>query len=117
VFIDNTKLSSIFVYTLSINPYEKNPSNKKEFVTFFLINTFFLLLDPQHIHNDNDYQEKFPNVCDAFTQNAGKCCSEKTLKRRLPILTWMPKYTFQDLFYDTVAGLSVGLTVIPQGEY
>ncbi|KAL7017540.1 hypothetical protein ACKWTF_010418 [Chironomus riparius] len=74
--------------------------------------------NPQHVHNDNDsevYREKFPNVCDAFTQNAGKCCSEKTLKRRLPILTWMPKYTFSTLFYDTVAGLSVGLTVIPQG--
>lgn len=84
--------------------------------------TYLLLiiysLDPQLVQNDNEseiYQEKFPNVCDSFTQNAGKCCSEKTLKRRLPILTWMPKYTFSTLFYDTVAGLSVGLTVIPQG--
>ncbi|XP_070490563.1 sodium-independent sulfate anion transporter-like isoform X2 [Chironomus tepperi] len=74
--------------------------------------------NPQHVHNVNDseiYQEKFPNVCDTLTSNVGKCCSEKTLKRRLPILTWMPKYTFSTLFYDTVAGLSVGLTVIPQG--
>lgn len=34
---------------------------------------------------------------------------------RLPIITWLPKYNFQDLYGDAVAGVTVALTVIPQG--
>ncbi|ALC38932.1 CG9702 [Drosophila busckii] len=42
-------------------------------------------------------------------------CSVKTLKRRLPILSWLPKYNASDALGDLIAGLTVGLTVIPQG--
>ncbi|XP_013203060.1 sodium-independent sulfate anion transporter [Microtus ochrogaster] len=42
------------------------------------------------------------------------CCSRGTLKRRLPILAWLPVYSLQWLKMDFIAGLSVGLTVIPQ---
>ena len=39
-----------------------------------------------------------------------------TLKQRLPIVDWLPKYKFpQFLVGDGIAGLTVGFTVIPQG--
>lgn len=33
----------------------------------------------------------------------------------LPILKWLPKYRLNYLFYDFIAGITVGLTAIPQG--
>lgn len=63
-------------------------------------------------------------------QNQRDCCSatgdwlkdtasnvfrKKTLYRRLPILEWLPKYNRNDVVGDLVAGITVGLTVIPQG--
>lgn len=40
--------------------------------------------------------------------------NRKTLNKRIPILTWLPKYNKQDAIGDLVAGFTVGLTVIPQ---
>lgn len=52
----------------------------------------------------------------------GYCTSEKYqhmiktwLRRKLPILEWLPKYNIQDFFYDFITGLSVGITVVLQG--
>ncbi|XP_027811345.2 sodium-independent sulfate anion transporter isoform X2 [Marmota flaviventris] len=42
------------------------------------------------------------------------CCSPAAMQRRLPILAWLPDYSLQWLKMDFIAGLSVGLTVIPQ---
>ncbi|CAN7942590.1 unnamed protein product, partial [Ixodes hexagonus] len=36
-------------------------------------------------------------------------------KNRVPILKWLPKYSLLDLHGDFVAGMTVALTVIPQG--
>lgn len=44
-----------------------------------------------------------------------KICNTKTLKRRLPIVEWLPKYTTGILVQDVIAGLTVGLTAIAQG--
>lgn len=41
--------------------------------------------------------------------------TKKQLLRKLPILAWLPKYTFSYLASDLIAGITVGLTVIPQG--
>ncbi|XP_051015134.1 LOW QUALITY PROTEIN: sodium-independent sulfate anion transporter [Acomys russatus] len=43
-----------------------------------------------------------------------RCCSRVALQRRLPILAWLPAYSLHWLRMDFIAGLSVGLTVIPQ---
>ncbi|KAI1284990.1 Sodium-independent sulfate anion transporter [Halotydeus destructor] len=51
------------------------------------------------------------------------CCSwckqrfftKEKLKRRLPIATWLPKYSFDDAKGDLVAGISVAFTIVPQG--
>ena len=42
-------------------------------------------------------------------------CSSGALKKRIPILDWLPKYKQDYLLADFVAGLTVGLTAIPQG--
>jgi hypothetical protein len=34
---------------------------------------------------------------------------------QVPILGWLPSYTSEDAVSDLVAGVTVGLTVIPQG--
>lgn len=52
-------------------------------------------------------------------ENLRNCCSKKyaldLLKRRLPFLVWLPKYNVEDLKGDLIAGMTVALTVIPQG--
>ncbi|XP_075969188.1 sodium-independent sulfate anion transporter-like [Anticarsia gemmatalis] len=42
-------------------------------------------------------------------------CSTKLLKKRLPILGWLPKYKTEYLVQDFIAGITVALTAIPQG--
>ncbi|XP_076624180.1 sodium-independent sulfate anion transporter isoform X1 [Colletes latitarsis] len=39
---------------------------------------------------------------------------KKLLKSRVPVLKWLPFYTIHDALGDLVAGLTVGLTLIPQ---
>lgn len=40
--------------------------------------------------------------------------TRKTLYKRVPIMSWLPAYTKEDGIGDLVAGVTVGLTVIPQ---
>ncbi|KAK5866322.1 hypothetical protein PBY51_020522 [Eleginops maclovinus] len=42
------------------------------------------------------------------------CCSYSTLKAWLPILSWLPRYRLKWLQMDLLAGLTVGLTTVPQ---
>lgn len=42
-------------------------------------------------------------------------CSKRTLRKRLPILQWLPKYNTTKLLLDVIAGVTVALTAIPQG--
>ena len=46
---------------------------------------------------------------------ARRGCTRKLLFKRVPIVTWLPKYNGSAAVADFVAGLTVGLTVIPQG--
>ncbi|XP_029455046.1 sodium-independent sulfate anion transporter isoform X2 [Rhinatrema bivittatum] len=43
-----------------------------------------------------------------------QCCSYQTLQKRLPVLWWLPQYSWHYLKFDLIAGLTVGLTVVPQ---
>ncbi|KAG8266450.1 hypothetical protein J6590_071766 [Homalodisca vitripennis] len=36
------------------------------------------------------------------------------LSQRLPIIQWLPKYTSEDAVCDVIAGITVGLTLMPQ---
>lgn len=50
------------------------------------------------------------------------CCAKclksifrrKTLYKRLPILRWLPKYSKSDALGDLIAGITVGLLLVPQ---
>ncbi|XP_011204094.2 sodium-independent sulfate anion transporter [Bactrocera dorsalis] len=52
---------------------------------------------------------------DWLKDTAANVFRKKTLYKRLPILEWLPKYDRNDVVGDLVAGITVGLTVIPQG--
>lgn len=39
----------------------------------------------------------------------------KIVYKKLPILTWAPKYNTHQLVSDAIAGITVALTVMPQG--
>lgn len=43
-----------------------------------------------------------------------KCFTLNTVKNVLPVLTWLPHYRASFVIDDFVAGLTVGLTAIPQ---
>lgn len=45
---------------------------------------------------------------------ARRCCSLAKLKAWLPILSWLPRYQLKWLQMDVLAGLTVGLTTVPQ---
>ncbi|KAJ8728421.1 hypothetical protein PYW08_016806 [Mythimna loreyi] len=46
---------------------------------------------------------------------SSKLCGMESWKRRLPITIWLPKYSLEFLLRDAIAGITVGLTSIPQG--
>jgi len=43
-----------------------------------------------------------------------KTCTVELLKKRLPIVTWLPTYNWSMFVFDMIAGFTVGLTLIPQ---
>lgn len=49
-----------------------------------------------------------------FRRHVRKAFSAETVKNRLPVLKWLPKYRLQQLQGDLIAGITVGLTIIPQ---
>ncbi|XP_075147654.1 sodium-independent sulfate anion transporter [Haematobia irritans] len=63
---------------------------------------------------DNLYHENLPNICQIAKNRSKKCCEPATFKQFFPIFSWLPKYNGQFLLADCVAGLTVGLTAIPQ---
>ena len=71
--------------------------------------------DPDAIDDDSKVDENALSACCGDTvRRLRHACSRKTLYKRLPILRWLPRYNGQDALGDLVAGVTVGLTVIPQ---
>ncbi|XP_063054679.1 sodium-independent sulfate anion transporter [Engraulis encrasicolus] len=57
----------------------------------------------------------FPEARNSAAQDWCKSClSVRTLHRWIPILSWLPKYNFQWLLMDVLAGITVALTTVPQ---
>ncbi|XP_013099547.2 sodium-independent sulfate anion transporter isoform X2 [Stomoxys calcitrans] len=67
-----------------------------------------------YLVSHNLYHENLPNICQIVKNRSKKCCEPATCKQFLPIISWLPKYNVQFLLADFVAGLTVGLTAIPQ---
>ncbi|XP_064635425.1 sodium-independent sulfate anion transporter-like isoform X4 [Lineus longissimus] len=74
--------------------------------------------------NDTD-DEEGPHCCLTLKEMACNCerckvlakdfCSAENAKKKFPIVQWLPKYRLDTLQCDVIAGLTVGLMVIPQG--
>lgn len=66
-----------------------------------------------------DDEKKQRGCCEAtgdwFRDLGSNIFRKKILYKRLPILNWLPKYNTNDFIGDLIAGITVGLTVIPQG--
>lgn len=81
---------------------------------------FFSSLSLSFVHWTDysyDYSEQWPPVCSILNRNVRRMYNNRKqiLMNRLPILKWVPTYKLSYLFYDFIAGLTVGLTAIPQG--
>lgn len=59
-------------------------------------------------------KEKVDNVYPWVRRKVVGGFTRKNVFRRLPIMEWLPKYSTEDAVGDLVAGVTVGLTVIPQ---
>lgn len=76
-----------------------------------------------HFHGSSDFI--LSSSCDStqYASKRSKSCAQsfkdifrmKTLYKRVPILQWLPQYTLDKGIGDFIAGLTVGMTVIPQG--
>lgn len=64
---------------------------------------------------DHKSPKKGCNIADFLESSVKNVFRKKTLYKRFPILSWLPRYTRNDAIGDVIAGITVGLTVIPQG--
>ncbi|KAI4501430.1 hypothetical protein M0802_003307 [Mischocyttarus mexicanus] len=56
----------------------------------------------------------FSSIRNWLCRRIKRTCKKKLLYKRIPILAWLPKYRKEYIASDLVAGVTVGLTVIPQ---
>ena len=66
--------------------------------------------------SDHDLDDESPTTgWETCTTAARKVFNKKLLFKRIPILSWLPSYNGEQAVSDLIAGLTVGLTIIPQG--
>jgi len=59
-------------------------------------------------------KEKLKEIPGYIKRKAKSMFRKKMIYKRVPILNWLPQYNTSDAVGDFVAGITVGLTVIPQ---
>ncbi|XP_076275222.1 sodium-independent sulfate anion transporter-like isoform X1 [Rhynchophorus ferrugineus] len=72
----------------------------------------FREIDDGDVHTS--YSHKFHAIASLARKKIVSVWTKKTLYKRVPILKWIPQYTSADGVGDLLAGITVGLTVIPQ---
>ena len=91
-----------------------NESGKLQNETTEILESSPLLTDNSGYNNDSDVGK-----C-AITKEAAKKCIDKyvhmnCINKYIPIAVWLPNYSCDNLMGDIIAGLTVGLMVVPQG--
>uniref|UniRef100_U5EHL8 Putative sulfate/bicarbonate/oxalate exchanger sat-1 n=1 Tax=Corethrella appendiculata TaxID=1370023 RepID=U5EHL8_9DIPT len=71
----------------------------------------FILTDDGRKISSNSKLANFQQWCET---KANRLLTKKMLHKRLSIFRWLPNYNSEDAVGDLVAGITVGLTVIPQ---
>ncbi|XP_014241008.1 sodium-independent sulfate anion transporter [Cimex lectularius] len=74
----------------------------------------FILVEDLGPRRKISVKEKVDSVIPWFERKVKKTWTIKTFKRRFPITSWFRAYQKDDAIGDLVAGVTVGLTVIPQ---
>ncbi|XP_070497837.1 sodium-independent sulfate anion transporter-like [Chironomus tepperi] len=69
------------------------------------------MLDEEEPKSTTEQIKEIPSKIKKKAQNAFR---KKNIYKRIPIFNWLPKYTKEDAIGDAIAGITVGLTVIPQ---
>ncbi|KAF5293672.1 hypothetical protein FQA39_LY03157 [Lamprigera yunnana] len=77
----------------------------------FIGSNDFILVETNKSHST---KEAIKSIVPWMKRKTERALTKKMLYRRLPILNWLPKYSGADAVGDLVAGITVGLTVIPQ---
>ena len=49
-------------------------------------------------------------------RNFHRICAPQRIFYYLPILSWIPRYSYKDLPADVIAGLAVAMLLVPQGD-
>ncbi|XP_018331553.1 sodium-independent sulfate anion transporter [Agrilus planipennis] len=69
---------------------------------------------PESKYNQQNSLPFKPTVIHWIKERTKRSCTKKTLRKRIPIVHWLPDYDLSKAVSDLVAGTTVGLTVIPQ---
>ncbi|XP_066159241.1 sodium-independent sulfate anion transporter-like isoform X1 [Euwallacea fornicatus] len=75
-------------------------------------NNFIVIEDSSQCHAS--YSHRLKDALHMTKRKVAGICTKKTLFKRIPILRWLPTYNGEAAVGDLLAGLTVGLTVIPQ---
>jgi sodium-independent sulfate anion transporter 11 len=60
------------------------------------------------------WRERLSSLGENVRRKTKRTFTRKLMFKRLPVLRWLPLYTLADGVGDLVAGITVGLTIIPQ---
>ncbi|XP_026750250.2 sodium-independent sulfate anion transporter [Galleria mellonella] len=69
---------------------------------------------PDDKHASNDYIISDGAPREGWRSALRRRINRKTLHKRIPITAWLPQYNTEKAVGDLIAGITVGLTVIPQ---
>ncbi|CAH2086824.1 unnamed protein product [Euphydryas editha] len=67
------------------------------------------------VTNSGSAETRSRTIQKSVKKSCKNVCSVKSVKSLVPITTWLPKYNITLLIQDIIAGITVGLTAIPQG--
>lgn len=81
---------------------------------FYVFRMDLEVIDEIEERPKKNVKEQFKAFSSYMNRSTKATFSYKTIAKRLPILQWLPKYTTEDSIGDLMAGISVGLTLIPQ---